>query len=251
MITPQLHREAVPLDSVKHRSTVVRFPVEDWSHLAGMNSLFLTADECILAAADYPIVFIQGSPDAQGVPEFVPIAVFGMSQGENLYLEQGRWRGVQMPALMATYPFCIAQLGTTDRMAVCVDNASSALASSGAGQRLFDDQGQATAFAGQVQKELEQLERQIANTRAIVRRLAALDLFRPRSFDATLPDGSKLGVDGFFTIDEERVRQLPDAQVLELHRDGILTLVSAHWVSLAQMRRLLQWRVERMAQNKG
>lgn len=251
MITPQLHRQPVALDSVQHRSTVVRFPVEDWSHLAGMNALFVTADESILAAADYPVVFIEGAKDASGVAEFLPIAVFGMSQGENLYLEQGRWRGVQMPSLMATYPFSIAPVPGTGRVAVFVDAASSVLASSGEGQRLFDDQGQATPFAGQVQKELEQLERQIANTRAIMRRIAALDLLRPRSFDATLPDGRKIGVDGFFTIDEERVRQLPDAQVLALHRDGILSFIAAHWVSLAQMRRLLQWRIERDAKTKG
>lgn len=246
MIVPKLHRQPVALDSNLHRRTAVRFPITDWSHLAGVNSLFLTAAECLNAAADYPIVFIPGGPDDKGGVDYAPIAVFGMGQGENLFLDGTRWRGSQIPALMATYPFCLAQVAA-DRLALCMDAASSAFATEGEGKRLFDDEGKVTPFTLQVQAELERLEGQIATTRQVMRRLAALDLFRARSFDATLPDGRKLGVDGFYTIDEERVRALPDATVLELHRDGVLVLIHAHWVSLAQMRRLLEWRVEREA----
>jgi hypothetical protein len=245
MIVPQLHRQPVALDSRLHRQTVVRFPIEDWSHLAGMNSLFLTAVECIQAAADYPIVFIPGGKDEQGQMDYAPIAVLGLAAGENLYLEGTQWRASQMPALMATYPFTLAQV-PGDQLALCIDSAA-AFAPGGEAQRLFDDAGEATPFARQVQAELEQLERQIASTRLVARRLAALDLLQARSFDATLPDGRKLSLDGFYTVDEERVRALPDATVLELHRNGILAMIHAHWVSLAQMRRLLHWRAARDA----
>lgn len=249
MITPQLHRQAVPLDKDKHRQTSVSFPYEDWSHLASTNSLFVTAAECLTAAADYPIVFVKAGQDEQGNVDFAPIAVLGLSQGENLFLEGSRWRGSQFPALMATYPFCIARAGN-DQLAVCVDAAASNLHTDGQGRRLFDDAGNVTEFTGEVQRELERLEAQIATTRQVTRRLVALDLLRERRFDATLPDGRQITVDGFFTVDEERVRALPDAAVLELHRDGVLTLIDAHWVSMAQMRRLLQWRIEREAAAK-
>jgi hypothetical protein len=247
MITPKLHLQPLALDSQRHRQAMVQLPITDWSHLAGLNALFLTAAECVQAAGEFPIVFIRAGVDAEGKPEFAPIAVFGLATDENLYLEGGQWRATHMPAVMAVYPFGIARAGAGDKLAVCIDSASAAVSSTGTGQRLFTDGGEPTDFARQVIGELERLEAQVQGTRQIVRRLLALDLLREKRLDATLPDGQKLGLDGFFTVDEERVKALPDATVLDLHRDGLLAFIHAHWVSLTQMRRLLQRRAERVA----
>src|SRR5690606_6102058 len=81
--------------------------------------------------------------------------------------------------------------------------------------------------------------------RQVGRRLAALDLLRERRFDATLPDGRKLGVDGVFMVHEERFKARTDPPVLALNRDGVLGLIHAHWSSASHMRRLLDGRVER------
>jgi SapC len=245
MIIPQFHLNAVPVDSQQHRQTRVRVPVSDWSHVAGMNALFLTATECMNAATDYPIVFVQSGQDGQGQPDYAPIAVFGLRQGENLYVENSRWRVIQLPALMAVYPFCIARTEGSDRFAVCLDMGSPAVSQEGDGQRLFNDAGEPTEFANQVLAQLERMEAHTQGTRKIMRRLADLGLLQQKRFDATLPDGQKLAVDGFFMIDEDKVKALPDATVLELHREGLYTFIQAHWVSLGHMRRLLAWRIGR------
>lgn len=244
MIIPNLHREARPVDSQVHRRTAVQLPVASWAHLAQTNALFVTAAECMQAACDYPVVFIKAGDDGQGGADFAPIAVFGLGPGENLYLEQGRWRGANLPALMSTYPFCIAR-SDAERFAVCLDVAYEGLSDGGAGERLFDDAGKPTEFASRVQAELERLEAQIQGTRQVSRRLADLGLLVEKRFDATLPDGRKLSVDGFFMVDEDKVKALPDATLLELQRSGLMNMIQAHWVSLNQMRRLLNWRIER------
>jgi SapC len=244
MIVPTLHRQPEPVDTTRHRSLRLRLPVRDWSHLAAANAMFLTAQECVHAAADYPIVFIKAGVDEKGETDYAPIAVLGLSAGENLYLDGGRWRAHQMPALMATYPFCVAR-APDDRYAICIDAASAELAPDGDGERLFDDAGAPTEFSRRVQSELERLEGQIGGTRQIARRLAALGLLSERRFDGTLPDGSRLSVDGFYAVEEQKVRELPETTVLELHRDGLLTFIHAHWVSLSQMRKLLEWRQAR------
>lgn len=244
MIVPGLHRKAVPLDRSKHARTVVRVPVQDWSPAAGLNALFVTAAECAQLACDHPVVFVKAGTDEQGAADYAPIAVFGMGAGENLFVDGGRWRGHQTPALMATYPFCVARTGE-DRYAVCVDESYAGLAEEGPGERLFGDDGEPTEFTRRLQAELERLEAQINQTRAIGRRLAALGLLQERRFDATLPDGRKIAVNGFLVVDEARVKALPDAEILALHRDGLLGLIHAHWVSLGQMRRLVDWRLQR------
>jgi hypothetical protein len=251
MIVPTLHRQPEPVDTNKHRTLRVRLPVRDWSHLAAVNALFLTAQECALAAIDYPIVFVKAGVDEKGETDYAPIAVLGLSAGENLYLEGGGWRAQHLPAMMGTYPFCVAR-APDDRYAVCIDAASAELVADGEGERLFDDAGAPTEFSRRVQSELERLEGQVNGTRQIVRRLAALGLLSERRFDGTLPDGRQIAVDGFFTVEEEKLRQLPDAEVLALHRDGLLTFIHAHQVSLGQMRRLLEWHHAReQAKNTG
>ena len=244
MIIPTLHRQPVPLDAVQHRQTRVRLPVADWTHMAGLNGLFLTAAECLHAANDYPIVFVKTGADEQGESDFAPIAVLGMTNNENLFVEGTKWRATHLPSLLATYPFCVAR-APGDRRAVCVDSAYAGLSTEGEGQRLFNDNGEPTEFARTVQTELERMEGLINGTRAIARRLATLGLLQEKRFDATMPGGAKLAVDGFFTVDEAAVKALPDATVLEMHRDGLLSFINAHWVSLGQMRKLLQWRGER------
>jgi hypothetical protein len=67
----------------------------------------------------------------------------------------------------------------------------------------------------------------------------------PMRFDATLPDGSTVSVDGFLTVDEKKLAELPDAKVLEFHKNGVLGLIHAHQISLRHMRRLVDWHLVR------
>lgn len=247
MIIPSLHRQARPVDSETDRRLAVRLPVASFAHLAGTNALFVTAAETMQMACDYPIVFVRAGDDGAGGSDYAPIAVFGLAQGENLYLDSaGQWRAHHLPALLACYPFAIAR-GQGGQFAVCIDAAYEGLSDAGEGERVFDDAGQASEFAQRVTAELQRLEGQIQGTRAAVRRLADLGLLVPRRFDGTLPDGRKLSADGFFVVDEDKVKALPDATLLELQRSGLMHLVHAHWVSLAQMRRLLMWQGQRAA----
>jgi len=244
MIVPDLHRQPVSLDRDKHRRTVLQVPVTDWTLVGGMNAVFVTAAECAQLAAEFPLVFIKAGQDEQGQVDYAPIAVFGLTQGENLYVENGQWRASMMPGQLAMYPFCVARVNA-ERYAVCIDQSWSGIVEEGEGERLFDDQGEPTAFTQRIQGELERLEAQIDQTRAVGRRLAALGLLHQRRFDATLPDGGKVAVDGFYVVDEEKVKALPDQEIVALQRSGILGLISAHWISMGHMRRLLNWRLER------
>ena len=79
-------------------------------------------------------------------------------------------------------------------------------------------------------------------TRLVGRRLLELELLRLMRFDATLPDGSKLSVDGFLAVDEE-LASLPQATVFDLHRTGVLSLIHAQQISLGLMRALVERRL--------
>ena len=67
-----------------------------------------------------------------------------------------------------------------------------------------------------MQKYLEARVGELQRTRAFCSRLIELELLQDMRFDATLPDGNTLTVDGFLALDEKKLAALPDAVVVEL-----------------------------------
>lgn len=244
MIIPNFHRRPVPLDREQHRHTRLAVPWSDWSIAADMNSVFIAVGEMPQACHDFPIVFIRAGVDAAGKPEYAPIAVMGLTAGENLFVQGKAWRSNYDPMLLRCYPFTVARVDA-ERYAVCLDADWPGVRSEGDGERLFDDSGAPSAFTKSIQQTLEQFETDVERTRHAMARLTELELLRDMQFNGTLPDGKQVNVDGFLAIDEAKVRALPDATVLQLHREGLLPMIYAHWFSLSHLRRLLDWHAQR------
>ncbi len=245
MINQNLHMQPAAVDSAQHRNLKLKVPITDWTVADKLNAIFVAAVEFGDVCREFPIVFVKAGKDADGRESIAPIAVLGLTQNQNLYVSGERWRAQYMPAILRFYPFCIARMDET-RFAVCMDTAFKGL-NADEGQPLFDAEGKPSEMLQTMQKQLEALEAEIQRTRLVGQRLQELDLLREMRFDATMPDGRQHTVDGFLTVDEAKVTALPDNVVAELHRNGMLGLVHLHWVSLGNMRRLVDWHVERSA----
>lgn len=245
MINQALHKQPVAVDRNEHRFVRLKVPITDWSIAAKMNSCFVAATEFGDAAREYPLVFVKAGEGEDGKPEYAPIAVMGLVPESNLYVDGGTWRVPYMPAVLRLYPFCIGRLDA-ERFAVCVDVGWAGLSGTD-GERLFDAEGQQSKLLTDVQQQLELFDREIQRTRLMCRRLAELGLLQDARYDANLPDGAKLAVDGFSTVDDKKLNELSDADVVDLHRSGVLGLVHAHYVSLGHMNKLLNWHADRAA----
>ena len=245
MINQNLHREPVGLDTALHRNLKLKVPITDWSLATKLNALFVAATEFGDVAREFPIVFVRAGKEPDGTDAIAPIAVLGLTANQNLYVTGERWRAQYMPAILRMYPFCIARIDD-ERFAVCVDMAFSGV-NNEEGQGVFEADGKPAELLTTMQKELEKLEGEIQRTRLVGKRLLELGLLREMRFDATLPDGRQHSVDGFLTVDDVKATSLPDDVVGELHRSGVLGLMHLHWSSMGNMRRLLDWHVERGA----
>jgi len=243
MIHPELHTHPVALDRQQHRLMRFQRDGDDSARFAALNSMFIVAGEFGEACKEYPLVWIEAGQDAKGVRQVAPIAVFGIAKGQNLCIEGGAWRTAYMPVVLRLYPFALARSGDV-QYAVCHD-ADSTRMSLTDGEALFDADGNPTAFTQDLQRQLEQVELEVERTRQMGLELLRLDLLREMRFEATLPDGASVGVEGFLTIDEKRFSELPDAEVVKLHKSGVLGLVHAHKLSLSNMRRLAHWHAQR------
>lgn len=243
MINQNLHRQPVPLDREQHRALKLSVPVTDWSLAANLSALFVAAAEFADTCREFPIVFVRAGKEADGKDQIAPVAVMGLQQNDNLYVHGGSWRAQYMPAILRIYPFCIGRMDA-ERFAICVDMAWPG-AQQAEGRALFEADGQPSPLLAEMQKHLENLEGEIQRTRLVGAKLLELDVLRDMRFDATMPDGRKHSVDGFLTVDETKMQNLPDAVIGELHRTGVLGLIHLHWVSMGNMRRLVEWHAER------
>ena len=245
MIDPTLFLEPQALDRVQHRQMRLKPSPTRYDRTAAMNALFITAVEFGDVCREYPIVFVEAGQH-NGQRDVAPMAVLGLEQGENLMLgADGSWGARYTPAILRGYPVGLARVDDSS-YALCVDAKSGAL-SAHEGERLFSDDGEPTPFLDEQRKFVEQIEAEAERTRMVGRRLIELDLLRAMRFDATLPDGNQITVDGFLALDEEKFAALPDAAVLELHRNGMLALIHAHQISLGLMRVLVERRLARRA----
>jgi hypothetical protein len=245
MINQNLHRQPVPLDRELHRGLKLALPVTDWSLAGGLSAVFVAAAEFADTCREFPVVFVRAGKEADGRDQIAPVAVLGLQQNENLFVQDGKWRALYMPAVLRIYPFCIGRMDA-DRFAVCVDMAWPG-AQQTQGPALFEADGQPTALLNEMQQHMETMEGEIQRTRAVCARLLELDVLRDMRFDATLPDGRKHSIDGFLTVDENKMQNLPDDVVGDLHRNGLLGLIHLHWVSMGNMRKMVDWYAARSA----
>lgn len=246
MINENLHKKPVALDRQQHRQLKLDRAARDMSTSKSLNAFFVAAGEFAEACKDYPLVWVNAGKDEAGTAQVAPIAVMGLQQGRNLCIDStDRWRVRYVPAMLRMHPFAMARTSPTE-MVLCVDEAWIGLGTD-KGEPLFTAEGEPTELTLAVKQQLENLELDIERTRLYGVKLQELKLLREMQFDATLPDGNKVHVNGFLTIDDERLRALSDAEVLELSRSGLMGLIHAHQISLSNMTRLAEWQAEALA----
>jgi SapC len=247
LIDPSLYTRPVALDRKLHQTARYKPAGVRFDRTAGLNALFVTMVEFVDASRDYPIVFIDGGTGTDGQREVAPIAVLGLNKGENLMLRSdGGWDAQYVPAVLRAYPWGLART-EDDQLLMVIDEDARALGpTDSGGEPLFDEVGEPTPALEERRQFLEQLETEVHRTRLLGRRLLELELLQSKRFDATLPDGSKLSVDGFLALDEERFAALPESTVVELFKSGLLGALYAHQFSLGTFPLLLQRRLSRL-----
>ena len=180
--------------------------------------------------ANFPIVFrrdvVSGKYDV--------LALFGFENGENLFLENGRWEARYRPLALAIQPFLIGRPAVDGAAAqVHVDIDHPRISTNGEGIRLFDEGGQTTPYLEAVADRLGDLDYGYRQTPAFIAALERYDLLEPFTLEVPLDDGSRHSLVGFHTIDEDRLAALDGAALGALNAEGHLLPIFMVLASLA------------------
>lgn len=244
MINESLHQKPIALDRVAHRALKLDRTARDLSRFKELNAFFVSAGEFADACRDFALVWVTAGKDPQGNALVAPIAVFGLQAKQNLCIDNDQWRVRYIPAMLRFYPFAMARTSDTE-IVLCVDEAWKGL-SNDSGELLFNADGTPTELVAGIQQQLQAFEADVERTKVMGARLMALGLLREMRFDATLPDGQKIEVNGFLAVDEEKLTKLDDTVLVELARSGLLGMIHAHQISMGNMTRLVEWQAAAM-----
>jgi hypothetical protein len=182
--------------------------------------------------ADYPIVFRKSDDGTT----FEPIALFGLEEGENLFLQGDRWDAGHVPLTVQRLPFLIGVDGDELLVHVDMDNPR---CSTTQGEPVFLPHGGTTELIEQVNATLLAIHQGLQATPTFIAALTSLELLESFVFDVTLDDGTQGRLAGFYTINEDRLAAL-DAEMLgRLHRAGYLQAIFMAVASMAQWRALI------------
>jgi hypothetical protein len=174
---------------------------------------------------EYPI-FFQKNPENG---RFVPLALLGLRQHENLFLTENNWDANYIPASVKRKPFLIGVHApkpgeqTQSRM-VYVDMDSPRLSQTG-GEPVFLPQGGYSPYLEGVIELLEYIQYGTELTERFVDELLQYDLLESITLEITLKNGENNKITGFYTINEDKLAALDAAAVVSLHNKGYMEFI--------------------------
>ncbi|KAF1017145.1 MAG: hypothetical protein GAK31_00404 [Stenotrophomonas maltophilia] len=221
---PLFYNRPVPLQADVHAD--VRILPGKLSFAAATNSIPLVVGEFSLALHHYPILF---AGDAA-----VPMAAVGVAE-DNLFVTEGEWDAASyIPAYVRRHPFIFIDTGEENQFLLGLDEDSERVVKGGdEGQPLFAN-GKAEEIVQNALDFCGQFTREHEQTREFSQALKDNDLLVVRNATVRTNDGREFNLNGFQVIDAEKLRDLPDATVIDWHRKGWLSLANQHLMSLGR-----------------
>ncbi|KQW49790.1 MULTISPECIES: SapC family protein [unclassified Roseateles] len=199
-----------------------------------------TPDEFRKLQAHYPIVF---QPDGKG--GFLPTVLFGLQEGENLFLTEDGWDADYVPLSVQRMPFSIGVADEELRM--MVDMSSKRISHGAEGEAVFLPHGGTTDFTENANSVLHTLHEGLQATPAFIETLVAQELLESFVLDVQRPDGSHGQLVGFYMIHEERLAALDAATISLLHQADYLQPIYMAIASLSNFPKLIRRHLAREA----
>jgi hypothetical protein len=190
--------------------------------------------ELAMAAADMPLCLAKDANTGR----FNLVALVGLVDPVNLFVHDRRFHATYCPRALQLTGFRLDPNGVAG-LAVVEDDPAIGPAIGTSGDPLFRDGKPSPVLAG-IAAALEHLVADIGEARALVDGYAAQRLIRPLNLVLQTDDGKDHVIDGLYTIGTEQMMELPDDEVLRMHRSGALASATLLATSLVQVERLCQ-----------
>ena len=236
----------VALQNDKHRNLKIT-ESGDYARYKDQHLIPIIGPDFFTLGAEFPVVFVK---DGSG-EQFVPVAIMGLREGQNLYCQTEEWKAQVVPVRFGNAPFSIVRVDAEgDQLAVLIDEDSPMLSET-EGTPLFKEDGERSEYLEQKVEYLIKTAQQIVQTEGICKIFKEKDLLATQQLQLQhRQDSPRYNIDGVYTIDEQKLNALSDEDFLDLHKKGIIPLIYAHLSSLQQLRRVseMQYNADKAAE---
>ena len=212
-----------------------------------INQALVLPTEFEAVQREYPIFFRKDANDA-----YQAVALLGLDRDENLFLDDGGWRARYVPAVQQRGPFSIALQGDRSpdaaqpELMIHVD-LDHPRVSRTEGEPVFLSAGGNAPYLQHIVRLLGAVYDGLQMSAPIFAAFEELALIEPVAVEIKLDDDRSYDLPGLYTISQERLASLEAAELLRLHRSGLLS--AAQWVisSMANLQALIDLKTRRLA----
>jgi hypothetical protein len=229
-----IYDRVVPIGTDTHADVSVE-PTTSFAFAREINSAPLLAVEFLAAALDHPVVFSRSN---DGI---FPAVLLGLRPDQNEHVgHDGMWSGGYIPAFLRRYPFVFSRADDEPEgsFTLCLDDSSPVVNRENRGERLFDAQGERTAWLESKLAFASEFHTQFHKTRAFCQRIEQLGLLEDSQARYRRRDGIDTSMGGFAVINRTRLKQVMTDDLPDLFRSGCLELCFAHLHSLQNILKL-------------
>lgn len=221
----------VPLDKAVHKdlklSTKPDYSFTESTHIAAAS-----IREYPQLATAMPIVFIKD----ESTGNHHSVAMLGVEQQKNLYMNEGKWQAPQVPMNIQRYPFDIRPDG--DKLGLYIDENSDLLGTEGTA--LFTEDGEASELLQNRLQFMDLLANSERLTAEFIKKVVELELLTEIEIRYVTVNNERRTITGMLSIDEPKLLDLADEEVVALHKKGFLGALYAIMMSLGQLNRLVE-----------
>ena len=191
--------------------------------------------------ADYPIFFHKDN----SANNYTALALFGFDENENLFLQNEKWQASYVPLMVQREPFLIGQQsqieqGETVNNQVIHLDLDSPRVSKEHGTDIFLPNGGNSEYISKISSILKAIHDSKISTQLFFDTLKEHDLFEAFNLDIQLKDGTNNRLSGFYTINEDKLRELSGEVLEQLNKSGLLMLIYMVIASHANLNALIQ-----------
>lgn len=234
----------VEVNSEVHKNLRIN-PGKAEIHGANLRLIPAVVPEFTNLAVQYPIVLVKNGDTGQ----FVFSAMLGFEEQENLFWQNEQWDGLYIPLQIQRQPFFLgvndnqsSQANQDANYAVCIDSNSPMITdfSDSNSEPLFAENGAESDYFLRSKQSLIQLFQGEVQNENLLTLLNKFELLQPLSVEVTFINEQRTRLNGLYTIDQEKLANLPDECLIELHKNELLQPIYTMIASLGQIYALIE-----------
>jgi len=227
----------VPVRKEQHQNLKLS-KMRDLSHTTDQHIVPIAAAEYAQASASFPIVLVK-NPDSE---HYRSVVMLGLEAGENLYFQDEKWTALSLPQSISMMPFSLGfDPDKENTLTACID-LDSPFVGEDKELALFEKDGKESEVLNNVQQALGRLYDNERMTENFIKELEENNLLQELELNVALSTDEKKKLVGIFTINEDKIKELPDEKVIDFHKRGLFVPIYSMLGSLSQINRLVQLR---------